>query len=235
MCSLSYQVFLKNSRGQVLSRQRYLHQYIGRQDLARTGSRFCLVYLRLTTGGLALLYGLSVGYTAKQLITNDYKGPWVGGDKYWITSPALKIGLYWAPEFRYGIGLQGGIYYELSAVAFASGGTNSVEVAEHNVSIPIRVQYRYEIIPDLSVFVYTGPSFDASAGYSIKIDGKWRFDKYEESLDYRQFNLLWGAGVGIRYNCVQLMMGGDWELISIRKSTAARLNKPFFVTLSYVF
>lgn len=181
------------------------------------------------------MYGLSVGYTAKQLITNDYKGPWVGGDKYWITSPALKIGLYWAPEFRYGIGLQGGIYYELSAVAFASGGTNSVEVAEHNVSIPIRVQYRYEIIPDLSVFVYTGPSFDASAGYSIKIDGKWRFDKYEESSDYRQFNLLWGAGVGIRYNCVQLMMGGDWGLISIRKSTAARLNKLFFVTLSYVF
>lgn len=78
------------------------------------------------------MYGLSVGYTAKQLITNDYKGPWVGGDKYWITSPALKIGLYWAPEFRYGI-------------------------------------------------------------------------------------------------------GGDWGLISIRKSTAARLNKPFFVTLSYVF
>ena len=138
------------------------------------------------------MYGLSVGYTAKQLITNDYKGPWVGG-------------------------------------------TNSVEVAEHNVSIPIRVQYRYEIIPDLSVFVYTGPSFDASAGYSIKIDGTWRFDKYEESSDYRQFNLLWGAGVGIRYNCVQLMMGGDWGLISIRKSTAARLNKPFFVTLSYVF
>lgn len=183
------------------------------------------------------IVGLSVGYTAKRLVSNDYKGPWIGGgeDGYWLTSPALKIGLYWAPEFRYGIGLQGGIYYELSAVAFASGGTNSVEVAEHNVSIPIRVQYRYEIIPDLSVFVYTGPSFDASAGYSIKIDGKWRFDKYEESSDYRQFNLLWGAGVGIRYNCVQLMMGGDWGLTSIRKSATARLNKPFFVTLSYVF
>ena len=31
------------------------------------------------------------------------------------------------------------------------------------------------------------------------------------------------------------MMGGDWGLIDISKSTPAKLNKPFFVTLSYVF
>ena len=49
------------------------------------------------------IVGLSVGYTAKRLVSDDYKGPWIGGgeDGYWLTSPALKIGFYWAPEFRY--------------------------------------------------------------------------------------------------------------------------------------
>ena len=166
--------------------------------------------------------------------------PWVGDDEDGAikTNPSLKAGLYWAPEFKYGIGLQGGVYYEWSTYVSPSDALYSIEISEHTVSFPLRVQYRYEILKDLSVFAYTGPSFDVSVEYKTTVsagDMKETLYEYGEDSDLRRFNLLWGVGIGVRYNCVQLMMGGDWGLIDISKSTPAKLNKPFFVTLSYVF
>lgn len=195
---------------------------------------------RLAPKSKLRIVGLSVGYSAKRLVSPGYKGPWIGGGEggYKLTNPALKAGLYWAPEFKYGIGLQGGAYYEWSTYISPSNAPYSVEISEHTVSFPLRVQYRYEIMKDLSVFAYTGPSFDVSVEYKTTVsagDMKHIHYEYGEGSDLRRFNLLWGAGIGVRYNCVQLMMGGDWGLINISKSTPAKLNKPFFVTLSYVF
>lgn len=195
---------------------------------------------RLTPKSKQRIVGLSIGYSAKRLVSPSYKGPWIGDDEDGAikTNPSLKAGLYWAPEFKYGIGLQGGVYYEWSTYVSPSDAPYSVEISEHTVSFPLRVQYRYEILKDLSVFAYTGPSFDVSVEYKTTVSAfgmKETLYEYGEYSDLRQFNLLWGVGIGVRYNCVQLMMGGDWGLIDISKSTPAKLNKPFFVTLSYVF
>ena len=185
-------------------------------------------------------FGISIGYTSKQMALGSLKVSMLSNE-IGKSSPALMVGFYMAPEFKYGIGIQTGLYYELATY----NGTytdfedyyNEVEKGysntEHTLSIPLRVQYRYEIIRDLSVFLYTGPSFDVSVEYKTTIDMKETL--YGEYTDIRRFNLLWGVGIGVRYNCVQLMMGGDWGLIDILKSTPAKLNKPFFVTLSYVF
>ena len=69
------------------------------------------------TGNRAL--GISVGVVTKQLAQGDIKMPWMyldymAGESKAKQSAALQIGLTWSPEFRYGIGLQTGLYYEMS-------------------------------------------------------------------------------------------------------------------------
>ena len=204
------------------------------------------------TGNRAL--GISVGVVTKQLTQGDMKMPWMYldylyGDSKAKQSAALQVGLTWSPEFRYGIGLQTGIYYEMSywsKTMDVSGITVNSSMSDHSLSIPFRVQWRYEIVPDWSVFVYTGPSFD------IGVSGKtWMYgEAYEEivSLDqsiydntfgFKRFNILWGVGAGVRWKFLQLRIGGDWGLLDINNSNRmdekVTLSKPLHVSLSYLF
>lgn len=207
-------------------------------------------------------FGISVGLVMKQMAVNGDHYPWMmmdliseeGRDKK--SSPTFQIGFTWSPEFRYGygIGIQTGLYYELSADSYkvtdeimGVKSTSKISMSEHNLSLPVRVQYRYEIIPDLSVFIYTGPSFDFSLAYNagISVDvpemdlsQSEKFSVYEET-DMNRFNLMWGVGAGVRWKFLQLKLGGDWGLTSLIKDdiddVKTTLNKPFYVSLSFQF
>lgn len=201
-------------------------------------------------------FGLSVGYVSKQCDNMGLKFPWVycGYNETKKSTPALRVGLWYAPEFGYGIGLQTGIYYELSHSHYEgpiyddSGyplvGLADVSLMEHNLSIPLRIQYRYEIIPDLSVFIYTGPSFDFSVAYDATMtigtltEKVSYYSKVEEELgfSFNRYNILWGVGAGIRWKGLQLTLGGDWGLTNLVKGySGTRLNKPFSISLQYLF
>ena len=120
--------------------------------------------------------------------------------------------------------------------------SSKLKLDEHTLSIPVRVQYRYEIIPDLSVFIYTGPSFDISLAYNataemsaMGISESEKDNLYNDS-DNNQFHLMWGVGAGVRWKFLQLNIGGDWGLTPLYKSeSGTHLNKPFHITLSYRF
>lgn len=205
-------------------------------------------------------FGISVGLVMKQMNLNGEHYPWMiidqlsdkNRDKK--SSPSLQIGFSWSPEFKYGIGLQTGIFYELSADSYKTSesilgieASSKIGLTEHNLSVPLRVQYRYEIIPDLSVFIYTGPSFDFSMAYNASMqlnssDADMNYSEkinmYEES-DMNRFNLMWGVGAGVRWKFLQLKVGGDWGLTSLVKdeidNVNTTLNKPFHVSLSFQF
>lgn len=200
-------------------------------------------------------FGISVGMSLKQVNTHGYKSSWMMTtlfDEEKKVSPAFQIGFTWSPEFRYGIGIQTGIYYELSTDSYSENGTimdekysSSINLNEHNLSIPVRAQWRYEIIQDLSVFLYTGPSFDISLAYNISISNKIpafdidesaKMSLYDES-DINRFNLMWGVGGGIRWKFLQFKVGGDWGLTSLYHDEVekAKLNRPFYFSLSYQF
>ena len=185
-------------------------------------------------------FGLSVGYVGKQLKDNDgEKYPWCSAKDESGSSAALRLGLYWAPEFRWGLGLQTGLYYEMSMSKVSEDGV-SVSMSEHALSIPLRVQYRYEIIRDLSVFIYTGPSFDISMAYNIKASYMGETEKYSiyDDSDMSRFHLQWGVGAGVRWKGLQLMLGGDWGLTKVFKGEdpyETKLNKPFSISLTYLF
>lgn len=188
-------------------------------------------------------FGISIGYTGKQLkdVDDGEKYPWVylGDDEYKKSSASLRVGLYWAPEFRYGIGIQTGLYYELSTSCYKEEDYR-MSMSEHTLSIPLRVQYRYEIIRDLSVFLYTGPSFDISLAYTGRESYMGEVEKYnlyEDNDEINRFNMLWGVGAGVRWKGLQLMLGGDWGLTNIYKDDTWKttLSKPFHISLTYLF
>lgn len=184
-------------------------------------------------------FGISIGYTSKQLTDGEDKEPWVylGDNVNKKSSAALRVGLYWAPEFRYGLGIQTGLYYEMSYSKEDSEGIK-ISWSEHNLSIPLRIQYRYEIISDLSVFIYTGPSFDISLANTMKASADGYSEKINviEESGLNRFNMLWGVGAGVRWRGLQLMLGGDWGLTKIYKDDyGIKLNKPFSISLSYQF
>ncbi len=200
-------------------------------------------------------FGISVGMSLNQVNTHGYKSSWMMTtlfDEEKKVSPAFQIGFTWSPEFRYGIGIQTGIYYELSTDSYSENGTimdekysSSINLNEHNLSIPVRAQWRYEIIQDLSVFLYTGPSFDISLAYNISISNKIpafdidesaKMSLYDES-DINRFNLMWGVGGGIRWKFLQFKVGGDWGLTSLYHDEVEKttLNRPFYFSLSYQF
>lgn len=201
------------------------------------------------TGNRAL--GISVGVVTKQLTQGDIKMPWMyldylTGDSKAKQSVALQVGLTWSPEFRYGIGLQTGLFYEMSYQSKTMG-TEGISVSgslsDHNLSIPLRVQWRYEIVPDWSVFVYTGPSFDIGVGGKFKQSAEAMGESvateesiYDPEYGFKRFNMLWGVGAGVRWKFLQLRIGGDWGLLNInRLDEKVTLSKPLHVTLSYLF
>lgn len=189
-------------------------------------------------------FGLSIGYVSKQMANEDGdEMAWCSADmedeKPKKSSPALRVGLTWSPEFKYGIGIQTGLFYEMSADSYKNE-FYKVNASEHTLSIPLRVQYRYEFIPDLSAFFYTGPSFDVSVAYKMKMSGDGMEETYDpmkgEDAQYNRFNMLWGVGAGIRWKGLQLTLGGDWGLTNIHKEIDdIHLNKPFHISISYMF
>ena len=116
---------------------------------------------------------------------------------------------------------------------------------EHNLSLPLRIQYRYEIIPDLSIFIYTGPSFDFSVAYDATLtlgNESETISLYSKGMEtemdasFNRYNILWGVGGGIRWKGLQLSFSGDWGLTNLVKDySGTKLNKPFSVSLQYLF
>lgn len=202
-----------------------------------SGDRTGKLKFNPTPQGRKRPFGISIGYTSKQLAVGPLKMPLLE-DKIGGSTPALILGLHWAPEFKYGIGIQTGLYYEMASTNNNStdydGTPINVKGSEHTLNIPLRVQYRYEIIRDLSVFIYTGPSFDIHLALVRNWNGEVE-ELYHGDSYLNRFQMLWGVGAGVRWKGLQLMMGGDWGLMPFEKESIHKLNKPFFISLSYLF
>lgn len=200
-----------------------------------------------TPTGEKHIFGVTLGYTSKSLVYEGYKQGWTALDEDKSYSPAMVLGFTATPEFKYGIGIQTGLYYELCRnymkESFGGYGSYKLSVTDHAFVIPVRMQYRYEIITDLSVFLYTGPEFEIGLAYVLSesetVEGdteKEKFDYYKESEGYyKRFRAYWGLGAGVQWKYLQLRLGGTWGLNSVMGDYGIKLNKPFNICVSYLF
>lgn len=202
-------------------------------------------------------FGIAVGYGQKQfrIRPSDKSLPstktsltGLSSNKY---SHTFSIGLTWMPEFKYGIGIQTGIYYDLTMEKAKEEESHNTDTryssTDHSLSIPLRIQYRIELAKDFSLFIYAGPSFDIGLAFNDKVSSFLNDqetstesrDRYKEDL--KRFNLLCGVGGGIRWKGLQLRAGGDWGLLNMVKDAGSNstyklfINKPFTINLSYQF
>ena len=208
-----------------------------------SSSKFKLQFNPTPTGEKHIV-GLTFGYSSKNVNWDDEdKTGWMNFEREKST-PGLKVGLTVVPEFKFGIGIQTGIFYELYRATEKDGG-DKYSVVEHAFSIPLRVQYRYEIIRDLSVFLYTGPSFEVALTprWKATYDGeteKGKMEFYGDDGGYSRFQMYWGFGGGVQYANWQLRMEGDWGITDLfrseyKGSEKTVRNQPFSILVSYLF
>ena len=120
-------------------------------------------------------------------------------------------------------------YYDVTKWAFN----------DHELIIPTRVQVRFTPLKDLSVFLYTGPSFDIGLAYTESIDYKNSSKKYKATVDlysgraknsnsdikvdnstnarderklFSRFHMMWGFGGGVQWKNLRLDMYADWGI-----------------------
>lgn len=203
------------------------------------------------------IFGLTVGYTTKTMEHSKYGSEDISLTESWLPygwknkTPGFMVGFTATPEFMYGIGIQTGITYELYRTTYKRSikemSVNYFDsYIEQTFNIPLRFQYRYEIIRDLSVLLYTGPVFEvALSPYrkrtedEVTTKGKW--NKYGDDNPKRRFQMYWGCGGGVQWKHLQLRMGGDWGVTELRKKQYHDENvfdtrhKPFHIVMSYLF
>lgn len=200
--------------------------------------------------------GLTVGYVSKQF---QYNGDKWGYGKFFLGegnrtdyTPALQLGITYNPTFKYGIGIRTGVFLEYARDVFSQSYDNDIYSGELNdlvLSMPAQLSYRYEIIKNLSVMLYTGPVID----FGMVLNAKIKFGAESETLEnryqykdfgldndekkYSGFDCQWGIGAGVQWSRLRLDIGGSFGMVN-RISVAnpkVMTNKPVYVTLTCFF
>lgn len=205
-----------------------------------------------------------IGYSLKNFAfkTEDEKINYSLMNEEGKTTSAFIFGISRVWEVYKGLGIETGIDLEFAfqnkTEEFREAGYNvtaKTDVFNLSTSIPILVQYRYEIFDAFSVFAFTGLNLDLSVIDKKEVNTKRSYANNEDLIsnetdysylgsesDYLPFNLLWEIGAGVQYKFLKLRLGTDLGLINIATSNLKNLafdpklkgNKPFFVTLSFL-
>lgn len=200
----------------------------------------------------ARVFGLSVGYlqttmfNSSPLLTSETAGR-TKSDRF----HGFQAGIVLNPEFGAGIGVLTGVQYVYTPTYTRDGKPKEyvlINVSQHDLAIPLRVQYRYAFTPGFSIFAYTGPLFSVGLVWnkteSYVVDGnlqmKAKEDYYDrtDSYKYSRLHCLWGIGAGVILNQhIRLEIFGDWGMNNITpyREVFTHLNRPVNVAVSYMF
>lgn len=96
------------------------------------------------------------------------------------------------------------------------------KLAEHFVNVPLTFNLNFELAPDMTAFVYAGPTFQYGLASKTKIEGTVagyngdkEIDNYRDGSNYSKTNVLLGGGVGMNVNAFQLSVGYDYGLMNL--------------------
>ena len=162
------------------------------------------------------------------------------------TSDANSNGFY--AGLNYNIPISGGfavapgLYYSALFSGKEFYGVANTKLTEHFVNIPLNFNLNFELAPDMTAFVYAGPTFQY--GLASKVDGSleignWKLngdgDRYDNE-DFSRTNVLIGGGVGMNVNAFQLTVGYDYGLLDLDKTDNTKINKSYIkLGVAYLF
>ena len=195
--------------------------------------------------------GLSVGYVSKQWQAK------AGGEsiKYGIWEDSkrmngLQVGVRVEPQFKFGFGLNTGLFYEFY---YTRGETLSddygeyhEDVMEHSLYLPVHLEYRLNFSEAFQLFFFGGIGLDCGLAasyrmidendhnYDVTVDDVYGSDMFP---DWKRFNASLEYGAGIRIYMVQLNFAASKGLVNMSSSDEYSVyqNKDMAFSLSYMF
>lgn len=198
--------------------------------------------------------GISVGYVQKNWSykTSDGESDSFG---YWEDSNhinGIQAGIRVEPQFKYGFAINTGLYYE-----YYFSNTNNTTIMdeydneirckgklqEHNLYLPIHLEYRLHFTDNFKVFINCGLGFDYGLGGSIKytdIPGyeDTSFDDiYKQGWAWKRFNTSLEYGAGIYLFGLQLHVTAAKGLVNMseEENVKVKMNKNLSIGMSYMF
>lgn len=199
------------------------------------------------------IIGLSLGYVTKQWSvsqdgTVEKMGFW--DDKNSLTG--IQVGIRVEPQFKYGFALNTGLYYEYY---FSNTSNASImdeyddvlackgKLQEHNLYLPVHLEYRLHFSDKFNVFFFGGIGFDYGLGGSVKFTDIPGYedttfdDIYDQSWAWKRFNTSLEFGGGIHVCGVQIHAGMSKGLINMAEEgdSKVKMNKNLSIGISYMF
>lgn len=172
--------------------------------------------------------GLELGYISKRYKDNGNFSSLMGRTNP-AYSPGFRFGLNINPTFKYGLGLNTGLYMDFSREHVAPH-----EHMDISLNIPLQVSFRYEIVKKLSFMIYTGPVMDFELWYKHYYRGDNITEEIYDPADC--FDLQWGIGAAIQYSRMRLKVGGEFGMIDQSdNSNSDYRQKPVYVSLAIMF
>lgn len=193
--------------------------------------------------------GLSAAYVQKHWkVTGDGISEKVG---YWDDSNSisgLQVGFRIEPLFKYGFGIDTGIYYEYYYSKSQPMIYNEYDgyeeyraiLEEHVLYIPAHFEYRANIHKNFQIFAYAGFGFDFGLSAKLKTDNEnLTFEDNDgyKDMDWKRVNVSFEYGGGIRLWAAQLNFTMADGLINMSQSDdhKVKLNKSLMCALSVMF
>lgn len=193
--------------------------------------------------------GLSAAYVQKHWkVTGDGISEKVG---YWDDSKSisgLQVGFRIEPLFKYGFGIDSGIYYEYYYSKSQPMIYNEYDgyeeyraiLEEHVLYIPAHFEYRANIHKNFQIFAYAGFGFDFGLSAKLKTDNEnltFEDNNGYKDMDWKRVNISFEYGGGIRLWAAQLNFTMADGLINMSQSDdhKVKLNKSLMCALSVMF
>ncbi len=200
------------------------------------------------------IWGLTAGYVSK-LWSREYPSGEVVNqglnNDAWLHG--IQFGIRINPQFKYGFGIDAGIFYEYfhNRSAQLTGTLDGAEIKyfrtlnEHSLRIPVHLEYRLNFSKEFQLFFYGG----AAASYVLSGNMSYTQQGYQapyliENDIYgpiipsaKRYNVAASFGGGFRFGIMQFNIGSELGLINVSPSEEYILkqNKPLQVMLSIMF
>lgn len=189
--------------------------------------------------------GLSAGYVQKRWVY-DYgdskeKVNVFGEEK---NTNGIQIGFRVDPQFKYGFGINTGLYYEYyfdKSPEINGNNGDYYRYEEHSLYLPIHFKYSLNFSEMFQLAFYGGIGLDyaISGNAYAKSDGETidTFDVFDNDFDMKRFNASLEYGGAIRVSRFQLnfTMSKGFVNMSDNEAYKVKLNKQMNIALSIYF
>lgn len=147
-----------------------------------------------------------------------------------------------------GLAVAPGVYYsglfksgELFSLSLLNTKVDS-KLAEHFINVPVNFNYNFELAPDMTAFIFAGPTFQYGLASKTKIEGTAAgysgdkdIDNYDDS-DYGKTNVLLGGGVGMNLmDSFQITVGYDYGLMNLYTGNADVKRHKSYIKLGVAY